>query len=135
MTLIFIGSTGVLSAPRTSRFIGPFLRWLVPGIADVTVDTVVYVTRKGAHAAEYGLLAVLVLAALHRSFRPIPRHWDWPRAGGALLIAAAYAVSDELHQAFEPTRHGSPADVLLDSAGAAMALLAVWAWGRFRARW
>lgn len=134
MGAIFVGSTGVLAASQTSRFIGPFLRWLVPGIADGTVDLVVFYTRKCAHAGEYGLLAVLVLAALGGTFRWVPRVWEWPRARQALLIAAAYAVTDEVHQAFVPTRYGSPVDVLIDTAGAAAGLAAVWLGMRWIAR-
>ena len=45
----------------------------------------------------------------------------------ALLCAALYASSDELHQAFVPGRGPAVTDVLLDSAGALCGILAVWA--------
>lgn len=135
MVLIFIGSTGLLAESRTSRFIAPLLYWLVPGMAEETVDRIVFAIRKGAHAVEYGLLAVLVHSALGATFRWVPRVWSWPRAGWALLICAGYAVSDEIHQAFVPTRFGNPVDVLIDTVGAGAALLglwAVWRWGERR---
>jgi len=134
MVMIFVGSTGLLAESRTSRFIAPLLRWLVPGIAEETVGRVVFAIRKCAHAGEYGLLAVLVLAALGGTFRLLPRTWSWRRAGGALLICAGYAVSDEVHQAFVPSRFGNPVDVLIDTAGAVAALLMLWAWCGWRAR-
>ncbi|MFN7141901.1 MAG: VanZ family protein, partial [Limisphaerales bacterium] len=46
-----------------------------------------------------------------------------------------YAVTDELHQAFEPTRQGSVIDVLIDTVGAALGILVIWAIGRWRKRW
>lgn len=45
----------------------------------------------------------------------------------ALLCAALYASSDEIHQAFVPGRGPAVTDVLLDSAGALCGILAVWA--------
>jgi VanZ family protein len=36
-----------------------------------------------------------------------------------------YAVTDEIHQTFVPTRNGSPVDVLIDAAGAATAMAAL----------
>jgi VanZ family protein len=40
-----------------------------------------------------------------------------------LLITVAYAISDEWHQSFVEGRHGSPVDVLIDTAGAGAAAL------------
>ncbi len=134
MVLIFLGSTGALADSRTSRFLAPVLRWLFPGIAEVTVERLVFAIRKCAHMAEYGLLAVLVLMGLNGAFRFLPREWCWRRAGLAFGICVLYAVSDEIHQAFEPERYGSPVDVLIDTAGAAVALLALWLAWRWQMR-
>ena len=79
------------------------------------------VLRKLAHLTEYALLFLLWVFALHRT----PR-----RRRLAAAIAIAYAVSDELHQTTVAGRHGSPVDVLIDSAGVAIAALAL----RVRAR-
>ena len=65
------------------------------------------VLRKIAHIAEYALLGAL----LYRATR---------RAPAALLLASAYAVTDEIHQTFVPSRHGTPVDWLIDTAGAAI---------------
>jgi VanZ family protein len=40
----------------------------------------------------------------------------------ALALAAAYAVTDELHQGFVPGRHPSVVDVVIDAIGAAIAV-------------
>ena len=126
MALIFTGSTGLLADSRTSRFLEPILRWLWPGLADEGLWRLIYYLRKAAHVTEYAILAVLVLAALNRTFRLSPPGWSWRRAGLTLLTCGVYALSDELHQAFEPTRYASGVDVLIDVAGAGMAVGVLW---------
>jgi VanZ family protein len=121
MIFIFIGSTDLLSAEHTSRFIGPFLRWLDPNVSDATVASVQLVVRKFAHLTEYAILATL----LFRAFRQ-----RQPRVGRVLAIsfvlAAVYAALDEFHQSFIASRTGSPWDVLIDCAGALAGLLIYW---------
>lgn len=62
------------------------------------------VLRKLAHAAEYAVLGGLVLRASRN-------------APAAVLLASAYAATDEVHQAFVTGRQGSALDWLVDSAG------------------
>ena len=68
------------------------------------------VLRKLAHCAEYAILGGLLVRA--------SRH---PAA--SLLLASAYAVTDEVHQTFVTGRHGSPLDWLVDTAGAFIGVL------------
>ena len=135
MTLIYGGSTDVLSSSRTSRFIGPFLRWLIPGISNDSVAAVQLAIRKTGHIAEYALLAILWWRALRKPRRIDPRPWTTRHALWAVLAAGIYAVTDEFHQSFVASRGASALDVLLDTSGAALGVLAVWAWGRWRKRW
>ena len=79
------------------------------------------VLRKCAHATEYAILALLLYRALSRE---LP----------AFLIGFAYAITDELHQAFVPDRTGQAIDVVYDAIGAAVGLVIVWAWGVMVAR-
>ena len=79
------------------------------GLADL-------VGRKLIHAGTFALLWFL----WHRALR-------WRAPACAAAIAFLYAVSDEVHQHFIPTRVGSPIDVAIDAAGIA---LAWWAWRR-----
>jgi VanZ family protein len=122
MIFIFIGSTDLLSAEHTSRFIGPFLRWFAPDISEATVGSVQLVVRKCAHLTEYAILAAL----LYRAFRQ-----NQSRVGRALvmsfLIAAVYAALDEFHQSFVASRTGSPRDVIIDCLGALAGLVIYWA--------
>jgi len=41
----------------------------------------------------------------------------------AFLVGFAYAITDEIHQAFVRGRHASPFDVAMDAAGLALGLL------------
>jgi len=114
MIFIFIGSTDLLSAEHTSRFIGPFLRWFAPDVSDATVGSVQLVVRKCAHLTEYAILAALLFRAFRQS---------QPRLGRSLamslFIAAVYAALDEFHQSFIASRTASLWDVLVDCIGAA----------------
>jgi VanZ family protein len=135
MAFIFAGSTDAFSSGQTSRFIGPFLRWLWPGLSDAAVESAVFWIRKAAHVTEYAVLAGLWWRALRRPVRRDARPWNWPVAGQALLGAVLWAAADEIHQAFTLTRGASVGDVALDAAGAALGLLLlreVWAWRRGR---
>jgi VanZ family protein len=114
MTFIFIGSTDLLSAEHTSRFIGPFLRWFAPDISDATIASVQLVVRKCAHLTEYAILAALLYRALRRSS-------DWAVAL-SFVIAAVYATLDEFHQSFVASRTGSLWDVAIDCLGAMVGL-------------
>ncbi len=71
--------------------------------------------RKLIHAAEYALLCFLWWRAL-RTVTASQR-----AAIAAFLITVAYAAGDEYHQTFVSGRSGSPVDVMIDSAGAALA--------------
>jgi VanZ family protein len=70
-----------------------------------TWDTIL---RKAAHMAEFGLLWFLWARALGHS-------------GWAAVITIGYAITDELHQTTVEGRHGAATDVLIDSAGVAIA--------------
>ncbi len=135
MLLVFSASTDLMSAPHTSRFIGPFMRWLIPGISQDAIGLAQLTIRKTGHLTEYALLALLLWRALRQPMPGDSRPWAWPEARQALLVATLYAATDELHQAFVPSRESAVADVLLDSLGAALGLGLLWILGRIRKRW
>jgi VanZ family protein len=68
------------------------------------------VLRKLAHAAEFAVLGALLLRALGRPLT-------------AFVLGTAYAVSDEIHQAFVAGRVGSPIDVGIDAIGVAVGIV------------
>jgi VanZ family protein len=117
---IFFFSTRVFGGESTSRFIIPFLRWLLPSAEMPTLWQLHFLIRKSAHVANYFVFSWLVLSGL----RGEAIGWRWSWAAWALLVAAGYAALDEFHQSFVPGRGAAAQDVLLDSAGAAMAQLA-----------
>lgn len=73
--------------------------------------------KKLAHITEYTILFLLFFRAWRRnrhSRQALDRSW---------LATAAYAVSDEVHQAFVPGRHANGYDVVIDVS---VALLLWW---------
>src|ERR1035437_5873862 len=135
MLVIFSASGDGMSFQHSSRIIGPFVRWLFPHLSDEAVHATVVFARKCAHLTEYAVLALLLWRVLRRPAEPKVPSWRWSHAGLALALAALYAATDEIHQTFVPSRQGSVWDVLLDTTGAALGLLCLWAVGRWRKRW
>jgi VanZ family protein len=132
--LIFSASSDAGSSSHTSRFLRPLLLWLKPGLSDAALDTAIYVIRKASHVTEYAVLTALLWRALRNRQRGRVLPWDWRLAARTFGLIVAYAASDEVHQLFVPTREGRIRDVLYDSAGAAAALLLLWAWDALRRR-
>jgi VanZ family protein len=128
-------STGAFTSEHTSRFIVPFLHWLLPHATPETLSVIHHVIRKCGHVTEYFLLSLLVLRGLcaeHRAF-------GFRMALIVILIVAGYAALDEYHQSFVPGRGAAVSDVLLDTAGGAVAqvmvaLFVVWSAARRRER-
>jgi VanZ family protein len=135
MGVIFTASGDVRSLQRSSRIIEPILRWLFPHLSEETVQMMVFFARKWAHLAEYALLALLVWRALRRPVRNDSRPWDWRQAFLALGFVVLYATSDEIHQVFVPSRQASVLDVLIDTTGGALGLLALWIIGKWLRIW
>src|SRR5688500_19939655 len=108
MSIIFIGSTDLGSSKRTSRIIGPFLRWFYPEVSDEAIRAVQAVVRKGAHVMVYAVLAALVWRArrVGRGQKLLESGWSWPEMWGIVGFCALYAVTDELHQSFVQSRQG-----------------------------
>ncbi len=121
MIFIFIGSTDLMSAEHTSRFIAPFLRWFVPDVSAATIASIQLFVRKCAHLTEYAILASLLFRAFSQNQRRVGRAF-----AVSFFIAAIYAALDEFHQSFVPSRTGSPYDVAIDCAGALAGLLIYW---------
>ena len=121
MVFIFVGSTDLMSAEHTSRFLVPFLRWLALDISDPAIATIQLFIRKCAHLAEYAILAAFLLRAVRRGQERFAR-----ATVTAFILAVVYAIFDEWHQAFVPSRTASPADVAIDTAGALVGLAIYW---------
>ena len=118
--LIFLGSTDILSAEHTSRFLVPFLRWLDPQISLAALVQIQFAVRKLGHVIEYAVLATLLWRALRHG---TPRERRMSILFVATWLACAiFAASDEVHQSFVPSRTASFKDVMVDAVGALIGL-------------
>ena len=117
---MFAGSTDVLSAEHTSRFLVPFLQWLDPRMSIQTIIAIHYTLRKIGHFTEYAILAALLWRGLRGTFTAIGKG---TLMGSVCLLCAAFALSDEFHQSFVSTRTASLHDVMIDCIGAFVAVL------------
>jgi VanZ family protein len=114
-TMIFLFSTEHFAAPQSSRILGPLLRSAFPGITAEQVSLVQFVIRKLAHWSEYFILAVLLYRAWYaeNSGRSTVRP-----AALTMVFALVWAISDEFHQSWVPSRTASLVDVMIDGFGA-----------------
>ena len=119
--VIFVGSTSVMSAEHTSRYIVPFLLWLKPGMSPKAIWIILVVARKCAHVSEYAVLALLLWRALRNV--PALRTKTLMVCAAVLVGCSVVAASDEFHQTFVKSRTPSVRDVLLDVVGALLGLL------------
>ena len=86
---------------------------------DVTVQFLVF---KSLHVIEYALLYMM----LYRSFRNTRNDPSWKHRFHAFLIAFTFAITDEIHQVFIPTREGRMRDVGIDTIGITLAFVYIW---------
>ena len=113
-TLIFIGSSDLLSASHTGAFIVRPLHWLLPNASEPTLATIHFILRKAGHFTEYAILALLAARAFRTSSNEILRdRWFWV----SLIFVIVYSLSDEFHQSFVPTRTASIYDSMIDTVG------------------
>jgi VanZ family protein len=120
--VMFTFSTERFSAFHTGRIILPILHWLLPHADDRTIDVLHEFIRKCAHVFEYSVLSVL----LFRAVRAPHRGWQFRWAATAVILAALFATSDEIHQVFVPGRGPSVYDVMLDTSAATAMQLLIW---------
>ena len=115
--LVFISyaSSDEFSAENTSRIIGPLILWLFPNTSPETLAVIHFITRKVAHFTEYAILGFLAA----RAFRPSTQRWFLVSA----CLVVVYALIDEYHQSFVPSRTASVFDSLIDIAGGLTALV------------
>jgi len=123
LAFISFASSDDFNASNTSRIIGPLVLWLFPSTSPETLAVVHFIMRKIAHFTEYAILGFLAARAFRTSPRPaIQQRW--------FLICAAlvvvYALLDEYHQSFVPSRTASIYDSMIDMAGGLTALVFIY---------
>ena len=123
LAFICFASSDSFNAGNTSRIIGPLVLWLFPNTSAETLATIHFITRKLAHFTEYAILGFLAARAFSTSPRPsIQRRWLLI----SLVLIVAYALLDEYHQSFVPSRTASVFDSFIDMSGGLVALLVIW---------
>lgn len=131
MGFIWFASTGEFSAANTSRILRPLLLWLFPNMSQEEIAQAHFLVRKGAHFAEYALLAFLAARALVASSRrALQQNWFVI----SLLLVVSYALLDEYHQSFVATRTSSIYDSLIDISGGLSALLIYALWRKRKSK-
>ena len=131
-SVILLASSDAFSAAHTRSIIEGFFHWLFPTWTPYSVYKAHLVVRKCAHFFEYAVLAILVMRGFSGALAPDSgspgRGAEAPLSLRAtfvsvVLLCAAVATIDEVHQHFVPSRTGSPYDVLLDTSGSTVAML------------
>lgn len=125
MALIFILSHQPASASSglssgITAIIFNIITTIIPNV-EFPVESFHFLLRKSAHFIAYFVLGILLLNALNKKL-----YITLKAAVSSLVIAALYAVSDEIHQLFIEGRSGEFRDVLIDSAGAATGIVIYW---------
>ena len=120
MAIIYLASSDEFSASHTSRILRPLLIWLFPQISEERIAIVHFIVRKLAHFTSYGVLGLLAVRAFASSSQVFLReHWKL----ASVLLIVTYALLDEFHQSFVPSRSASIFDSLIDIAGGLFAVL------------
>jgi VanZ family protein len=133
MLMIFGGSGDLMSAQHTSRFLTPFLLWLIPNISSEMVTLIHLGIRKSAHVTEYAVFALLLCRAV---FHGTKLKWTGSTFFVRMWVACVLmATCDEFRQSFVQSRDASPWDIMIDSSGAIFGLLIYAKFAGERARW
>jgi VanZ family protein len=90
-------------AANTSQVLRPLLLWFFPNLSEAQLAVAHFISRKAGHFTEYAVLAFLARGlSLPSSVTFLQRYWF--QVGAALIVS--YALLDEFHQSFVPSRHG-----------------------------
>jgi VanZ family protein len=99
--------------------------WFLPNLSEDRLETLHFLTRKLGHFTEYAVLAYLARRAFVTSSHDFIQR-KWFQLG--LVLVVTYALLDEFHQRFEPTRTASIYDSVIDIVGGLTILLLCKLW-------
>ena len=120
IVFISFASTSQFSAANTSQVLRPLLLWFFPNLSEAQLAAAHFMTRKAGHFTEYAVLALLARRAFISSSHTFLRRY-WFQLGIALVVI--YALLDEFHQSFVPSRTPSIYDSAIDAAGGLAVLI------------
>ena len=119
---MFSAQNGDESSELSQGFLRTFiLRFTPDKISEDIVNMMEYIIRKCAHMTEYAVFGILVFyqIKLYRLFEK-----EWNRIVMAVICVMIYASTDEIHQLFVGGRSGRFTDVLIDTAGGFIGIMA-----------
>ena len=119
---MFSAQNGDVSSELSQGFLRTFiLRFTPDNISEDIVNMMEYIIRKCAHMTEYSVFGILVFyqIKLYRLFEK-----EWNRIVMAVICVMIYASTDEIHQLFVGGRSGRFTDVLIDTAGGFIGIMA-----------
>jgi VanZ family protein len=111
---IFYFSTDSFSSSNTASVFRALLLWIIPGAPEPLQEGLHELVRKSGHWAEYFVLSAFLLRAINRDKFD---RWRGQSVGWTLVWTFLYALGDEWHQAFVPSRSASLGDVFIDFFG------------------
>jgi VanZ family protein len=123
MAVVFLLSGNLLSSSNTEKLVIPFLHTFFPYASWKALAEIHLFLRKGWHVLEYALLTYFWALALGPYWRRERRLHLYLFIA---LLGLGYALFDEFHQSFCPSRGSSFADVLVDVAGVLSIFLILW---------
>jgi VanZ family protein len=113
MGLMFGLSTDSFSSAHTEPFTTSLFSMFMPWFGALSIETADLLIRKTAHLSEYFIFGIL-LAHLLKKRSGLSTN---SQIILAIPFGIVYAISDEWHQSFVPSRTASAADVMLDTVG------------------
>lgn len=128
-SLVFIFSTDRFSSDNTSPLFLPLFQWLLPQATPEVVESFHVLVRKLGHFSEFFVLAMLLYRAVRAGRGSL---WQSPVAAWTLSLVLLYAIADEVHQQFVPSRSAAWSDSLLDFFGGCCAVALLYA--RYRTK-
>lgn len=108
------------SGNTSGKVIKAILKIFTKDISEEQVQKLQLPTRKLAHFTIFAIGGMLAIMLLNQYNIPLMQKILYSQ-----LIISAYAILDEFHQSFIPGRTASIWDVLIDSAGALIAILLI----------
>ena len=120
---MFVFSTEQFGSDRSEAVVAQVAETLHIEVSDSDVDRTNTVLRKLAHLTEYAILSILLYKCLQSEPEQV---WQSRQARLAVLVAIAYATTDEFHQVFVPGRNASIVDCCIDATGASLAMLIIY---------
>jgi VanZ family protein len=135
-TVIWLGvivlESEVGSSEHTGRILYPIFHFLFH-ISAAKFAVLHGFLRKAGHFVGYFILSFLLFRSWRATFPRLSTAWCLQWATVAFLSTSLVAMFDEWHQSFDPSRTGAIHDVILDSAAALVAQIALFVFLRFSA--